>query len=210
MGKVLIAEGDRTQRLILELLINDALHLHAESVVDGRQALEKLNSAAGEEIDLVLAGSCTPGISGVELMENVRLQRPEVQFIIISDGDEMVSAAKSLELGATDYIPQPLDIERLKVSICNALKIRKLMQELKRLGTQGKGQHTDISLLKENGHIKSFGEIELDVLKTALRIYQGRITEVSRRLKLGRSTIYRKLEPEQITSNRKQEHILAG
>ncbi len=48
-------------------------------------------------------------------------------------------------------------------------------------------------LFDENGHIKTFAEIEKDILKHALNHYQGRMSEVSRRLGIGRTTLYRKV-----------------
>ena len=43
------------------------------------------------------------------------------------------------------------------------------------------------------GHIRSLEEIEADVIRIALRQYRGRVSEMARRLGIGRSTLYRKL-----------------
>ena len=45
----------------------------------------------------------------------------------------------------------------------------------------------------ENGHVRSLAEIEADHIRLALRHYRGRMSEVARRLGIGRSTLYRKL-----------------
>lgn len=50
-----------------------------------------------------------------------------------------------------------------------------------------------VSLYQSNGHMRSLEEIEADVIRLAIGHYRGRMTEVARRLNIGRSTLYRKL-----------------
>lgn len=50
-----------------------------------------------------------------------------------------------------------------------------------------------ITLFEENGHMRQLAEIEADVIRLAIGHYRGRMTEVARRLGIGRSTLYRKL-----------------
>jgi DNA-binding NtrC family response regulator len=50
-----------------------------------------------------------------------------------------------------------------------------------------------ITLFEADGHIRSLEEIEADVIRLAIGHYRGRMTEVARRLGIGRSTLYRKL-----------------
>lgn len=50
---------------------------------------------------------------------------------------------------------------------------------------------------KEDGHIKTLDSIEDEVIKSAIERYNGSLSEVARRLKIGRSTLYRKLERQE-------------
>jgi DNA-binding NtrC family response regulator len=50
-----------------------------------------------------------------------------------------------------------------------------------------------VTLYQDNGHMRSLEEIEADVIRLAIGHYRGRMTEVARRLNIGRSTLYRKL-----------------
>ena len=50
-----------------------------------------------------------------------------------------------------------------------------------------------VTLYEANGHLRSLSEIEADVIRLAIGHYRGRMTEVARRLGIGRSTLYRKL-----------------
>ncbi|MEL7154057.1 MAG: sigma-54 dependent transcriptional regulator, partial [Pseudomonadota bacterium] len=53
-------------------------------------------------------------------------------------------------------------------------------------------------LLREDGHIRRLLEIEADAIAKALTIYRGRMSETARRLGIGRSTLYRKIDELQI------------
>ncbi len=50
-----------------------------------------------------------------------------------------------------------------------------------------------VTLFRPDGHIRSMEEIEADLIRLAIGHYRGRMTEVARRLGIGRSTLYRKL-----------------
>lgn len=50
-----------------------------------------------------------------------------------------------------------------------------------------------VTLFRQDGHLRSLEEIEADIIRLAIGHYRGRMTEVARRLGIGRSTLYRKL-----------------
>jgi DNA-binding NtrC family response regulator len=50
-----------------------------------------------------------------------------------------------------------------------------------------------VTLFESDGHVRQLAEIEADVIRLAIGHYRGRMTEVARRLGIGRSTLYRKL-----------------
>lgn len=63
-------------------------------------------------------------------------------------------------------------------------------------GGQDTGDHAEggaITLYEHTGHIRQLSDIEADVIRLAIGHYRGRMTEVARRLGIGRSTLYRKL-----------------
>lgn len=53
--------------------------------------------------------------------------------------------------------------------------------------------HAGVTLFRPDGHMRQLEEIESDVIRLAIGHYRGRMTEVARRLGIGRSTLYRKL-----------------
>ena len=50
-----------------------------------------------------------------------------------------------------------------------------------------------VTLYRQDGNIRPLEEIEADIIRLAIGHYRGRMTEVARRLGIGRSTLYRKL-----------------
>lgn len=62
-----------------------------------------------------------------------------------------------------------------------------------RTGSGARDDGGAITLFESNGHIRQLAEIEADVIRLAIGHYRGRMTEVARRLGIGRSTLYRKL-----------------
>jgi len=56
------------------------------------------------------------------------------------------------------------------------------------------GGSSMVNLLNDGGNVRSLADIEADVIRFALAYYDGQISEVARRLRIGRSTLYRKLE----------------
>jgi DNA-binding NtrC family response regulator len=58
-----------------------------------------------------------------------------------------------------------------------------------------------VTLYEKDGNLRPLEEIEADVIRLAIGHYRGRMTEVARRLGIGRSTLYRKLADLGIESN---------
>lgn len=51
----------------------------------------------------------------------------------------------------------------------------------------------EIPLFEADGHIRPINALEADIIRLAVRLYSGQMSEVARRLGIGRSTLYRKL-----------------
>jgi DNA-binding NtrC family response regulator len=69
------------------------------------------------------------------------------------------------------------------------------------VSTSNDGNGIGIDLYEHDGNLRSLEEIEADVIRLAIGHYRGRMTEVARRLGIGRSTLYRKLADLGIESN---------
>ncbi len=61
---------------------------------------------------------------------------------------------------------------------------------------QGEGVEGPVRILDEQGHLRTLEEIERDLIQLAIEVYAGHMTEVARRLGIGRSTLYRKVREQ--------------
>ena len=81
----------------------------------------------------------------------------------------------------------------------SADEIDELLAELLRSGPELLAESPSmigplLPLLDEEGEVKSLGAIEAEVMKFAIQKYRGQMSEAARRLRIGRSTLYRKLD----------------
>ena len=70
-----------------------------------------------------------PGIDGIETLKEIRKENPYIQVIIITGHGTIETAVKATKLGAFDLIEKPLSIDKVILSINNALNFRRLEEE---------------------------------------------------------------------------------
>lgn len=76
------------------------------------------------------------------------------------------------------------------------------MHRLDTIGGRSNGTAMPDALVTEDGQIRKLADIEAEAIERALTIYHGRMAEVARRLGIGRSTLYRKLDELNLTRRR--------
>ena len=64
-----------------------------------------------------------------------------------------------------------------------------------------------LNLLNNDGNVRSLEDIEVDVIRFALQHYRGQMSEVARRLRIGRSTLYRKLGGSGLGDAKRHEYV---
>ena len=80
--------------------------------------------------DIILLDIWMPDIDGIETLERIRELYPNVQVIMISGHGTIETAVKATKLGAYDFIEKPLSLEKILLSVNNALKYNRLETEL--------------------------------------------------------------------------------
>jgi CheY-like chemotaxis protein/tRNA A-37 threonylcarbamoyl transferase component Bud32 len=79
----------------------------------------------GQPIDLILLDIMMPGISGLDVLRELRRTRSarELPIIMVSALDDSEAVVAALELGANDYVAKPIDLEVLKARIRTQLRV---------------------------------------------------------------------------------------
>lgn len=83
-----------------------------------------------EQPDLVFLDIRLPGIDGIETLKEIRKFNTELLVIILTAYETVKTAVDAMKLGAYDYLSKPVDNERIKIIIKNALKTRNLTREV--------------------------------------------------------------------------------
>ncbi|HMB90609.1 MAG TPA: sigma-54 dependent transcriptional regulator [Rhodothermales bacterium] len=154
----------RTLREILEYEKFDV-----EEAEDGEEALEKLRSGP---YDVVLLDIKMPKRDGMEVLEMLSDEMPEVPVVMISGHANVETAVEATKLGAFDFIEKPPDLNRLLVTVRNALDRGQLETENRRMRQtiveQHEGELTPI--LGESPAIKRIKETIKRVAPTEARV----------------------------------------
>jgi len=94
--------------------------------LNGYEALKLIDV---ESPDLVLLDIWMPGIDGIETLKEIKKDNPNIQVIIVTGHGTIETAVKATKLGAFDLIEKPLSIDKVILSINNALNFRRLEEE---------------------------------------------------------------------------------
>lgn len=126
---VLIADDDDLVLKTLNVLITSLGH-RCLLATDGLEALEILSV---NQCDLIITDILMPNMGGLELLDYVREQYPQIDIIIAAGYGERTTYAEVIKKGAIDFIKKPLDQEELEAKLNRALRERRMISELGQL-----------------------------------------------------------------------------
>ena len=126
-GSLLVVDDDYLNRSLLSDILK-VENYSVEAVCDGPQALEALNA---KPFDLVLLDLIMPEMDGLQVLQRIRsdIALQHIPVIVISGINEMDLIARSIQMGAADYLPKPINSILLRARISASLKTKKLNDE---------------------------------------------------------------------------------
>jgi DNA-binding NtrC family response regulator len=86
--------------------------------------------------DIMLLDVILPGADGVEFLQIIRKIRPHLPVVMISGAASIKPVMKALELGASDFIRKPFDIDELRLVVARALSLNDLRTQVAGLKTE--------------------------------------------------------------------------
>jgi len=113
MSHVLLIEDDGRIREIVERGLGSR-GLVVTSAADGPTGLELARKL---EVDLVLLDLMLPGMSGLEVLEELRLSKPRLPVVALTALDDTSSKVAGLDAGADDYLTKPFSLDELAARI---------------------------------------------------------------------------------------------
>jgi two-component system nitrogen regulation response regulator NtrX len=153
--KILVIDDEAGIRSSLRGILED--EGFAVTTTDtGEAGLEILEN---ENFDLVLLDIWLPQMSGMDVLEKINTSEENSQVVMISGHGSISTAVQATKLGAYDFLEKPLSLEKVVLTIKNALRQKKLEEENIQLRERVKGQ---FDLIGESPAIQKLKkEIEL-------------------------------------------------
>jgi two-component system nitrogen regulation response regulator NtrX len=93
---------------------------------NGYEALKKIET---DSPDIVLLDIWMPGMDGIETLKEIKRLAPNLPVVMITGHGTIESAVDATKAGAYDFLEKPLSIDKVMVTINNALNFRKLEEE---------------------------------------------------------------------------------
>ena len=135
MSKILLVEDEKSMRDLLGLMLRKEGYTvaTAESGLAAKKMIE-----SGESFDLVVSDVSMPGMSGLDLLREIRRLTPETAVVIMTAYGTKQTAIEALNEGASFYVEKPFDLDEMKVVVGKTLTHTKLFAENEGLREQNR------------------------------------------------------------------------
>ena len=129
MAKILVIDDERSIRNTMK----DILEFEKHKVVLAENGRTGLDTALNEEFDLIFSDIKMPEMDGLELLDQLLEKEVEAPVVMISGHGNIGTAVECIKKGAFDFIEKPIDLNRMLVTVRNALDKNTLVTETKTL-----------------------------------------------------------------------------
>lgn len=129
MSQILIIDDERAIRKTL----GEILSYEGYKVDEAADGEEGIRMALEKSFDVILCDIKMPKMDGIEVLEKLKEQKPDIPVIMISGHGTIETAVEAVKKGAFDYIAKPPDLNRLLITLRNALDKKSLVSETKAL-----------------------------------------------------------------------------
>ena len=128
-ARILVVDDDENLRWVLQTQLEDMGYV-VSTASDGNQAIAAVEK---EPPALVLTDLKMPGLSGMELLDRLHSEYPEVPVVIMTAFGTIQSAVQAMRAGAYDYLTKPIDGEELGLVVSRVLEHFRLIEEVRTL-----------------------------------------------------------------------------
>ncbi|OGC84117.1 MAG: hypothetical protein A2W07_05120, partial [candidate division Zixibacteria bacterium RBG_16_43_9] len=123
--KILIIDDDSQIRTLL----SERLRFHQYRVITAEDGQDGLDKFKREGADLVLLDLMMPKLDGIETLNLLKKEEPEVIVIMMTAFGTIEKAVEAMKKGAYDFIPKPCEPEHILLTIAKALERKNLVRE---------------------------------------------------------------------------------
>lgn len=126
---ILVVDDEKAIRNTLKDILSFE-GFEVEEAVDGAAAFEMIKA---KDYDCILCDVKMPKMDGIEVLEKAKEAKPDVPFVVISGHGDIETAVDCVKKGAYDFISKPPDLNRLLITVRNAMDKSSLVTETKQL-----------------------------------------------------------------------------
>src|ERR1700712_5154136 len=156
---ILIADDDAVQRRLVENMVQRCGY--ETLVVDsGDAAVALLTAPDTKAVDAVVLDLVMPGLDGMGVLAKIREAGLNIPVIVQTAHGGIDNVVSAMRAGAHDFVVKPVGIERLQVSLRNALNVSALKGELQRIRHSREGRLTFVDIITRS-------EVMGNVMRTA-------------------------------------------
>ena len=127
MAKLLIIDDEKSIRRTLREILEYEKYL-VDEAADGIEGIAMIQK---NKYDVVLCDIKMPKMDGIEVLDKIMQMSPETAVVMVSGHGNIETAVEAVKKGAFDFIAKPLDLNRLLVTIRNAMDKTTLVLETK-------------------------------------------------------------------------------
>jgi two-component system NtrC family response regulator len=128
-ARILVVDDDENLRWVLKTQLED-MGYSVSAAANGDEAFADIERDAPA---LILTDLKMPEVSGMDLLDRVRSEWPEIPVVIITAFATVQSAVQAMRAGAYDYLTKPIDFDELAVVVSRALEHYRLIAEVRTL-----------------------------------------------------------------------------
>jgi DNA-binding NtrC family response regulator len=165
--RILIVEDREQERKLLRQLLESPPSLVVDTVGEGAEALERLDSRS---YSIVLTDLKMPRVSGMQLIEEVQKRGLPVTVIVTTGFGGIDEAVQAMRLGAYEFLTKPIDVERLRLVVQRALRERALQDEVAALREQMRDKYSFHNILSKNPRMHQVFDLINNVANTTTTV----------------------------------------
>ena len=162
---VFIVDDEKSIARLLAHWLKDKWKYKVEVFENGEEVLKKLHLNP----DLILLDIMLPELDGIEILKRVKQIDEDLPIIMLSAQGSIEVAVEALRLGAFDYFPKPIDVQRLEPAVKNSIRNYDLVKELKLLRENVKREYSFDNVVSADKKMQ-------DVFKMVSKVLDNDIT----------------------------------
>jgi DNA-binding NtrC family response regulator len=143
-GSILIVDDETGPRESLRMILKFMYDVHTAQ--NGREAI---NLISQKKVDLVTLDLYMPGLSGIDVLKEIKKLQPDIEVMIITGYGTLSNAKEAIRYGAGDFISKPFNVADIIAIVSKAFERRSYNMKIKGLIQQIQGLRSSFAENKE-------------------------------------------------------------